>query len=54
MIRLYQCGLAAHKLYAGAIDGRYTPDLRRSLQVCVRTSACDPLPPDEECRAATS
>jgi tetratricopeptide (TPR) repeat protein len=54
MVRLYQCGLAAHKLYGGAIDGAETPDLRRALQICVEGTACDPLPPDEECRAVTS
>jgi tetratricopeptide (TPR) repeat protein len=54
IIKLYQCGLAAHKLYAGAIDGAYTPDLRRALQICVEGTACDPLPPDDECRAVTS
>ena len=54
MIKLYQCGLAAHKLYGGAIDGVETPDLRRALRICVEGTACDPLPPDEDCRAATS
>jgi tetratricopeptide (TPR) repeat protein len=54
MVRLYQCGLAAHKLYAGAIDGAETPDLRRALQMCAESITCDPLPPDEECRAVTS
>jgi tetratricopeptide (TPR) repeat protein len=54
MIRLYQCGLAAHKLYTGATDGADTPDLRRALQMCVEGTACDPLPPEEECRAVTS
>lgn len=54
MIRLYQCGLAANKLYQGAIDGVYTAEFRRAMQVCVAGADCDPLPPDEECRAATS
>ncbi len=54
MIRLYQCGLAGLKLYSGAIDGAYTSELRRAMQVCVLSTDCDPLPPDEECRAATS
>ena len=54
MIRLYQCGLAAHQLYKGAVDGNYTTELRRAMQVCVRDTGCDPLPPDEECVAATS
>jgi hypothetical protein len=54
MIKLYQCGLAAHKLFGGALDGFYTADLRKAMQLCVQTTDCDPLPPDEECRAATS
>lgn len=54
MIKLYQCGLAQHKLYEGEIDGVYTPVVRRALQMCLETSGCDPLPPDEECRSATS
>ena len=54
MVKLYQCGLAAQKLYSGNVDGVYTIDLRRALQVCIGTTECDPLPPDEECRAATS
>lgn len=54
MIRLYQCGLAAHRLYSGAVDGAYTAELRRAMQLCVLDTSCDPLPPDEECRAATS
>ena len=54
MVQLYQCGLAALGLYGGAIDGIYTPKLRRAMQVCVARRDCDPLPPDEECRAVTS
>lgn len=54
MIRLYQCGLTALKVYNGAIDGAYTVELRRAIQACVARSDCDPLPPDEECRAVTS
>src|SRR5258706_692586 len=54
MIKLYQCGLTAHKLFSGAVDGNYTADLRRAMQLCVETTSCDPLPPDEECRPATS
>lgn len=54
MIQLYQCGLAALGLYGGAIDGVYTPELRRAMQVCVARRDCDPLPPEEECRAVTS
>lgn len=54
MIRLYQCGLAALSIYRGGIDGIYTVELRRAMQVCVARQDCDPLPPDEECRAVTS
>ncbi len=54
MIQLYQCGLAALGLYGGPIDGAYTVKLRRAMQACVTSRDCDPLPPDEECRAVTS
>lgn len=54
LVKLYQCGLEAQGLYSGPIDGLYTSDTRRALKVCVATTTCDPLPPDEECRAATS
>lgn len=54
MVRLYQCGLQNNGLYGGPIDGLPSVELRRALAVCVATTACDPLPPDEECRAATS
>ncbi len=54
MIRLYQCGLAAMNVYRGGMDGIYTAELRRAMQVCVASADCDPLPPDEECRAVTS
>lgn len=54
MIQLYQCGLSALGLYGGSIDGIYTVELRRAMQVCVASTSCDPLPPDEECRAVTS
>lgn len=54
MIQLYQCGLSALGLYGGSIDGIFTVDLRRAMQVCVANTSCDPLPPDEECQAATS
>lgn len=54
MIKLYQCGLAQNKLYDGEMDGLYTPVMRRAMQVCLETAGCDPLPPDEECRIATS
>ena len=54
LVKLYQCGLEAQGIYSGPIDGLYTRDVRRALEVCVASSTCDPLPADEECRAATS
>jgi len=54
MIKLYQCGLQNHGLYNGPINGQPSLELRRAIAVCVESTDCDPLPPDEECRAATS
>ena len=54
LVKLYQCGLEAQGVYKGPIDGLYTRDVRRALELCVGSPTCDPLPPDEECRAATS
>jgi tetratricopeptide (TPR) repeat protein len=54
MIKLYQCGLQANGLYEGQVDGIYSRTMREALEVCVRDTSCDPLPPDEECRASTS
>lgn len=54
LVKLYQCGLEASGVYSGPIDGLYTRDVRKALEVCVSTTTCDPLPADEECRAATS
>ncbi|AHB49877.1 hypothetical protein W911_03185 [Hyphomicrobium nitrativorans NL23] len=54
LVRLYQCGLEAAGFYKGPIDGLYTRDVRSALEACVDTTECDPLPPDEECRAAMS
>lgn len=54
LVKLYQCGLEAHGLFNGAMDGVESPELRKSLAQCVRDPACDPLPPDEECRRPTS
>jgi tetratricopeptide (TPR) repeat protein len=54
MIKLYQCGLTEARLYEGEIDGTWRPELTEALQKCVRNKACDPLPADEQCRAATS
>ncbi len=54
MIKLYQCGLAAAGLYKGPADGFSSYELRRAMEICVQGTTCDPLPPDEECKAATS
>jgi tetratricopeptide (TPR) repeat protein len=54
MIKLYQCGLTEARLYTGEIDGMYREELKTALEKCVRDKACDPLPADEQCRAATS
>ena len=54
LVKLYQCGLEAAWLYAGPIDGLYTRNMRKAFEMCVENTGCDPLPPDEECRAATS
>jgi tetratricopeptide (TPR) repeat protein len=54
MIKLYQCGLTEQKLYTGEIDGMWRPEVTEALEKCVRDKACDPLPADEQCRAATS
>ena len=54
LVKLYQCGLEANGIYKGPIDGLYTRDVRRAFEICVASTTCDPLPADEECRAATS
>lgn len=54
LVKLYQCGLQAARLYDGEIDGRVTSALIRALESCVEAAGCDPLPADEECRNATS
>ena len=54
MIRLYQCGLTEQKLYSGEIDGTWRPEVTKALEACVLDKTCDPLPADEQCRAATS
>jgi tetratricopeptide (TPR) repeat protein len=54
MIKLYQCGLTEARLYDGEVDGTWRPELAQALEKCVRDRACDPLPADEQCRAATS
>lgn len=54
LVKLYQCGLQAARLYDGLIDGLVTAALVRALESCIETAGCDPLPADEECRDATS
>lgn len=54
IVKLYQCGLQSSGHWKGEIDGRYTQELRDALKLCVSSRACDPLPPDEECRKMTS
>lgn len=54
IIKLYQCGLQASGHYKGDLDGVYSAALKEALQLCVSSRACDPLPPDEECRKMTS
>ena len=54
MIKLYQCGLQANGLYDGKVDVIYSRPMREAMLACVIKSSCDPLPPDEECRASTS
>ena len=54
MVRLYQCGLQAHGLYHGPVSGIFSTSLDSALKTCVKSKDCDPLPPDEECKAALS
>lgn len=54
MVRLYQCGLQAYGLYQGPISGIFSVSLDEALKTCVKSSECDPLPPDEECKPALS
>ncbi|MGF1649124.1 MAG: tetratricopeptide repeat protein [Hyphomicrobiaceae bacterium] len=54
MTRLYQCGLQAHGHYDGPLNGIVSEILLLGLKACTRDVKCDPLPPDEECREATS
>ncbi len=54
IIKLYQCGLQAHGLYFGSIDGLYHREMRRALETCTGSPTCDPLPAEEECRKLTS
>lgn len=54
LIKLYQCGLTAHGLYSGPVDGLYTNSMRRAFEICVGDRTCDPLPPSEDCQKLTS
>lgn len=54
LVKLYQCGLEAHGLFNGPIDGLESEELRQALVSCVRDQSCDPLPPEEECRRPMS
>ena len=54
MVKLYQCGLQAHGLYLGPLSGIITDALESAMAECVKKKSCDPLPPDEECKAALS
>lgn len=54
MVKLYQCGLAGAGHYLGAQTGIITEQLESALKQCVQSKSCDPLPPDEECKVATS
>lgn len=55
MIELYQCGLQAQGHYNGPRNGILSESLLAALKVCVQSGKkCDPLPPDEECKVATS
>jgi tetratricopeptide (TPR) repeat protein len=53
-VKLYQCGLQSQGLYDGMADGKLTQPLLDALSKCVLSGTCDPLPPDEECRNASS
>ncbi len=54
IIKLYQCGLQAHGLYSGSLNGISTGAFFAALETCVANEQCDPLPADEECRKLTS
>jgi tetratricopeptide (TPR) repeat protein len=54
MIKLYQCGLTEAGLYQSEVDGIWRRELQDALAKCVHDKACDPLPSNEQCRAATS
>ena len=54
MVKLYQCGLQASGVFLGPVTGIITEQLELALKECVKTTKCDPLPPDEECKVAMS
>ena len=55
MVRLYQCGLQAQRLYTGPTNGIVNPALKEAIKACVKAKTkCDPLPPDEECKIPVS
>ena len=54
MVKLYQCGLQAQGHYLGPMNGLISDQLLLGLKACSKDQKCDPLPPDEECKAATS
>lgn len=54
MVKLYQCGLQGSGHYLGPQTGIITDQLESALKQCVKSKSCDPLPPDEECKIATS
>jgi tetratricopeptide (TPR) repeat protein len=53
-VKRYQCGLRNAGVYKGEIDGRLSAEVRTALSTCVRSTKCDPLPDDEECRQLVS
>jgi hypothetical protein len=46
--------LAEAGLYKGKHDGIYSSEVREALRLCAHRRDCDPLPADEQCKAATS
>jgi tetratricopeptide (TPR) repeat protein len=54
IVKMYQCGLRSQGLYFGALDGDYSPGVKRALQACVGNKHCDPLPADSDCRPEVS
>jgi tetratricopeptide (TPR) repeat protein len=54
MIRMYQCGLSEAGLYKGELNGEWNEDVSAALAQCVKSTRCDPLPADEQCKPGTS